>query len=277
MSRRTTRSLTLALGGVLLAAAAGLATAPLAAAQDTGTVYVVHGIPDTPVDVYVDGARALDDFTPATSAGPLQLPAGSHEVTIFPADAADDSGTPVIKATADLASGANVTLVAHLSEAGEPTLTPFVNDVSKLAAGQARLVVRHTAAAPAVDVLAGGKAVISGLTNPNEKALELPAGTVSASVAAAGTTEPVIGPADVDLEEGTATFVHAIGSLEDKTLGLVVVTISGLHSAPSGVPSGAPSGAPSESGIPAGLAVGVLAGVAVIGLAVGRLRSGARR
>ena len=57
-------------------------------------------------------------------------------------------------------------------------------------AGQARLIVRHTAAAPAVDVLAGGSAVISGLTNPNEKALEVPAGTVAAAVAAAGTTQP---------------------------------------------------------------------------------------
>jgi Domain of unknown function (DUF4397) len=271
------RRLTLALGGVLVATATALATAPLAAAQDTGTVYVVHGIPNTPVDVYVDGARALDNFEPATSAGPLQLPAGPHEVTIFPADAADGSGTPVIKATAELPAGANVSLVAHLSEAGEPTLTPFVNDVSKLEPGQARLVVRHTAAAPAVDVLAGGTAVISGLTNPNEKALDLPASTVSASVAAAGTTEPVIGPADLDLKEGTASFVHAIGSLEDKTLGLVVVTVTGLHSSPSGVPSGAPSGAPSDSGVPTGLAFGVIAGVAVIGLTIGRLRSGARR
>ena len=68
--------------------------------------------------------------------------------------------------------------------------------------------------------------MISGLTNPNEKALEVPAGTVPAAVAAAGTTEPVIGPADLDLKEGTATFVHAIGSLQDNTLALVPVTVS---------------------------------------------------
>ena len=277
MPRHLKQGLALALGGVLVAATAALATAPLASAQDTGTVYVVHGIPKTPVDVYVDGKRALDNFEPLTSAGPLQLPAGDHEVTIFPADAPDNSGDPVIKATADLKAGANVTLAAHLTADGKPTLTPFVNDVSKLAAGQARLVVRHTAAAPAVDVLAGGKAVISGLTNPNEKVLNLPASTVSAAVAAAGTTDPVIGPADLDLKEGTATFVHAVGSLDDKTLGLVVVTIKGLHSAPSGVPSGAPSGAPSDSGVPVGLVVGAIAGVAVVGLSIGRLRSGARR
>jgi hypothetical protein len=40
--------------------------------------------------------------------------------------------------------------------------------VSKLGAGQNWLVVRHTAAAPAVDVRAGGKPVFKGLTNPEE-------------------------------------------------------------------------------------------------------------
>jgi hypothetical protein len=249
------RSLTTALGGGLAACALALTVAAPAAAaaeesntQDTGTVRVVHGIPGTPVDVYVDGARALDDFEPGTSAGPVDLPAGARDVAIFPADAADGSGTPLLRATADVPAGAAVTLVAHLSEAGEPTVTPFADDLSAVPAGQARLVVRHTAAAPAVDVLAGGQAVVRGLVNPDEATLEVPAGTVSAAVAAAGTTQPVIGPADLALEEGTATFAYAVGSLQDDTLDLVVVSVDGLHSAPSGVPAGAPSGAPSENG-----------------------------
>ncbi len=265
------RRITTALGGGLAACALVLATAPLAIAQETGQVRVVHGIPDTPVDVYVDGQRALDDFQPGTSEGPVDLPAGGREVAIFPADAADGSGTPLLSATADVPGGGAVTLVAHLTEAGEPTVTPFVDDLSAVPAGQARLVVRHTAAAPAVDVLAGGQAVVSGLTNPNQEALEVPAGTVSASVAAAGTTDPVIGPADLDLAEGTATFVHAIGSLEANNLDLVVVSVDGLHSSPSGVPSVAPSGAPSESEVPAWLVGGGL--VALVGGAAVAMRA----
>ena len=65
---------------VLAATAAGglaLATAFMGAASasaaDTATVYVVHGIPDLPVDVYVNGALTLDDFQPETVAGPLDL------------------------------------------------------------------------------------------------------------------------------------------------------------------------------------------------------------
>ncbi|HXV93277.1 MAG TPA: DUF4397 domain-containing protein [Pseudonocardia sp.] len=270
------RRLTLALGGLLAAAATAVATAPVAAAQETGTVYVVHGIPDTPVDVYVDGERALDDFAPGTNAGPVELPAGTREVALFPADAADNSGDPLLSASPELPAGANVTLVAHLTESGDPTITPFVNDVSAVPAGQARLVVRHTAAAPAVDVLAGGSPVISNFTNPNEEALEVPAGTVSAAVAAAGTTDPVIGPADLNLQEGTATFVHAIGSLEAGNLDLVVFTVEGLHSAPSGVPSGAPSGAPSSAAVPVWLVVGVGAGLVLVAASARQVRSARR-
>ena len=65
----------------------------------------------------------------------------------------------------------------------------------------------------------------------------------------AGTDTVVIGPADVTLKEGTATIVYAIGSAEQKTLGLVVQTISGLHSSPSGVPAG--SGGLAGDGVPA--------------------------
>ena len=71
--------------------------------------------------------------------------------------------------TPTLPAGGNVTLVAHLSESGQPTITPFVNDVSSVPAGQARLVVRHTAAAPAVDVLAGDTPVIQRPDQPERE------------------------------------------------------------------------------------------------------------
>jgi hypothetical protein len=80
--------------------------------------------------------------------------------------------------------------------------------------------------------------VISDLSNPDEKVLDLPAGTVEAAVAAAGTTDPVIGPAEVSVAEGKNTIVYAWGSLEDDNLKLAVQTIDGLHSAPHGVNAG---------------------------------------
>ena len=50
------------------------------------------------------------------------------------------------------------------------------------------------------------------------------------------TPEPVIGPADVTVTEGTHTIVYAWGSLADNNLQLAVQTIEGLHSAPGSVP-----------------------------------------
>jgi len=231
-----TRLLAGAVAGLALALAGALPAN--AATSDKASLSVLHGVPDLTVDVWVNGTRTLDDFTPGSLAGPLELAAGTYTVAITAADAVDASAPAIGPVDLKLEAGKNYTAVAHLDASGKPTATLFTNDISTIAAGQGRLTVRHTAAAPAVDVLAGGTAVISGLTNPQEKVLNLPAGTVSAAVAAAGTTTPVIGPADVNVAEGVNTIVYAWGSLSANNLKLAVQTIGGLHSAPAGVPAG---------------------------------------
>src|SRR4051794_30406712 len=76
-----------------------------AAAADTATVSVVHGIPDTPVNVFVNGKSTLAGFKPLTVAGPLELPAGSYDVKVYPAADTAGTGTPVIQASATLTAG----------------------------------------------------------------------------------------------------------------------------------------------------------------------------
>ena len=226
---------------VALVGAAAVVWAGFAApayAAEGAKLSVLHAVPDLTVDVYVNGERTINDFKPGTLAGPLSLDAGSYEVAITASDAKDDSDPAIGPVDLKLTAGGNYTAVAHLNEDGDPTATLFTNDTTKTDAGQGRLTVRHTAAAPAVDVLAGGDAVISDLSNPDEEVLNLDAGSVKASVAAAGTTDPVIGPADVTVAEGKNTIVYAWGSLEDDNLKLAVQTISGLHSAPNGVDAG---------------------------------------
>lgn len=225
----------IAIGSVV---ALGAAAPAYAISDTTADLSVLHGIPDTTVDVYVDGELTLDDFEPSDLAGPLDLPAGDYEVAITASDAADASAPILGPITLTLEANTSYTAVAHLDEGGSPTVTAFTNDISETAAGEGRLTVRHTAAAPAVDVLAGGSPVIEGLANPDEATMDLAAGTISASVAAAGTTDPVLGPADVTVTEGALTIVYAWGSLEDDNLALAVQTIEGLHSAPHGVNSG---------------------------------------
>ncbi|MFW3169753.1 DUF4397 domain-containing protein [Geodermatophilus sp. CPCC 206100] len=245
--------------------------APPALAADTATVSVLHGVPDTPVDVYANGERLIDDFQPGTLTDPLELPGGTYDLALFPADAPDGSGDPLLSAAGvAVPAGANATVVAHLGADGAPQLTPFVNDTSAVPAGQARVVVRHTAAAPAVDVRAGGQVVAPGLTNPDEATLTVPAGTVSADVVLAGTSTVAIGPADLTLPEGATTIVYAWGS-QEAGFELAVQTISGSHSAPSGVPGGTAGLAGDEGGLPAPLAAVSLAGLVAAGLAARRL------
>lgn len=256
---------TLAVPAIAGAAALALLAVP-AHAQSSGAAMlsVLHAVPDTPVDVYVDGELTLDDFQPGDLAGPLELPGGTYTVAITAPDAADDSEPVIGPVDLELENGGNYTAVAFLDADGAPTASLFTNYTSETAAGEGRLTVRHVAAAPEVDVLAGDEAVISGLANGAEETLDLPAGTVSAAVAAAGTTDPVLGPADVPVTEGTLTIVYAWGSLEDDTLALATQTIEGLHSAPGGVPTGEVE---VRTGLPAALWVAMIAaGLGLVGL-----------
>ena len=233
------------------AVAATVAFAPPAQAADDAHVSILHGVPDAVVDVYANGNALLTDFEPGTLTDPVALPGGDYDLKVVAAgDGAD--GQAIMEANGvTVPAGANITVVAHLDEGGTPVLTPYVNDTSPIAAGQTRLTVRHDAAAPAVDVRAGGEPVFTDLTNPDSVSADIPAGAVTADVVLAGTEKVAIGPADLTLAEGVQTIVYAWGSAADGNLQLAVQTISGSHSSPGGVPGGTGGQAGSASDGPA--------------------------
>jgi hypothetical protein len=272
------RIFTAGVGAAAIAASIALA-GPANAAEGDAQLSVLHGVPNLTVDVWVNGNRTLDDFTPGSLAGPLALPAGAYQIAITAADAPDASAAVIGPVSVNLAANGNYTAVANLDAAGKPTANLFTNDMSQIPAGKGKLTVRHTAAAPAVDVLAAGSPVITNLSNPNEQTLTLDPGTISAAVAATGTTAPVIGPADVTVKEGTHTIVYAWGSLSDKNLQLAVQTIDGMHSAPGSVP-GARDGSADVATAPATLALGFGAAALVLllgGLGVARTAAARNR
>lgn len=203
------------------------------ATEDQATVSVLHAVPGLTVDVYAGDKELIPDFTPGTLTEPMKLDAGSYDIKIFK-DGEGPQGTPAIEKTVDVPAGANATLVAHLTADGRPVLDAFVNDTSKVPDGKSRVTVRHVAAAPAVDVRANGAVVFKDLENPKEAKGEVAAGKVSADVVLAGTNTVAIGPATLDLAEGSNTIVYAWGSATDKNLALKTQAISDMHSAPSG-------------------------------------------
>ncbi|HEX6425355.1 MAG TPA: DUF4397 domain-containing protein [Acidimicrobiales bacterium] len=222
----------------LLLALAGTAAAGASPSQEAAArIHLIHGIPDTPVDVEANGENVIEGFefgdTEDLSALAGQTLTGVAVKAAGTEDVAIDAGDLALPAEG------NVTAIAHLDAEGTPTLTVFENDVSAVAAGQGRLVVRHTAAAPAVDVKANGEVAFSNLSNPNEASADLPAGTVSAEVVPTGADEPVvIGPADLPVTEGSSLIVYAVGSLDGGTIQTLTETIDGLGGAPNGVPTG---------------------------------------
>ena len=145
-------------------------------------------------------------------------------------------------------------------------LSLFTNDISATASGEGRLTVRHVAAAPAVDILANGAAAFTNLENPNEVKADLPVGTYSAAVALAGTTAPVIGPADVTVTEGMNTIVYAWGSAANANLALAVQTVNTNMGAPTGVAAGS-APVPVDNTAPLALIVVAALGLAGAGLA----------
>ncbi|GAA0607714.1 DUF4397 domain-containing protein [Kribbella sandramycini] len=260
----------------VMAAGLLLAGLPAAAAQAgptaNATVSVLHAVPGATVDVYANGKALLTDFKPGTLTDPVKLPEGAYDLKVTAAGAGANGAAVIQADDVKVPGGANITVVAHLGADGKPVLTPFVNDVSKVAAGKGRLTVRHTAAAPAVDIRAGGKPVFAGLTNPEEAKADLPAGTVKADVALAGTSTVALGPADVPVKEGVNTIVYAWGSAADKNLKLAVQTISGLHHNPSGIPGGTGGQAASDGVTPVwALGLAVLAAIGAISVGSARL------
>jgi hypothetical protein len=196
----------------------------------TGLVTVIHGVPGLVVDVYVNGAKTLPSFAPNTVTSPLELPEGNYDIVIVPEGG--DPVSPAISGSAFLPAGANVSIVAHLTEAGAPTLSVFVNDVSRAKSGKSRLVVRHTAAAPTVDIslerrgfFFRTKAKIEDLSNPGQRSAVLLAGKWKGSIFHAGSNTPVFGPANLQLNPSVSTIVYAVGSLSDGTFTLLTQQI----------------------------------------------------
>jgi hypothetical protein len=251
-----------ALGLILSLSVAGVASA----SSHTGSVTVIHGVPGLTVDVYVNGDLTLEGFEPGSITDPLELEEGTYDIEIRAAGEPADSD-PAISGSADVQAGVNASVIAHLTEDGTPSLAVFGNDVTTIGAGETRLTVRHAAAAPAVDVWVDGAVTVESLANGEEASLDVPASSYNVAVSAAGSEDPVLGPADFDLAEGTSYIVYAIGSLDDGSLDLLVQTISGLHDAPTNVPAGTGSTANASEG--SSMLLIMAAGFSVVALAGG--------
>ena len=249
--------------GVAALATAGIAVPANALSSTTADVWVVHAFPGVTVDVFINGELAIDAFAPGDVEPLVDVAPGNYVIDIA-ADSADTTITPgdglfgTGAAGVDVAAATSYSLVAHPDTSGDPILTPFVNDLSSVGAGNASVTVRHTANAPAVNVVALPDTVLfSGVTNTQQGTTSVPAGTYDIQVQVAADDSVAIDLPDTALADGTHYFIHAFGPQQDDSFSVVIFTIGDT---PSGVPGGS-AGLVAENG---DNAAGALAGAAVL-------------
>ena len=200
-----------------LAAIAAMTCIPqTTSAQSAADLTLVHGIPGTTVDLSVDGTVVIDAFVPGSLAN-ISSFAGQTLQNVTVTD--DATGDIVIGPVASLVipdSGSH-SLVAHLDAAGVAVLSTFENNAEPTATGDARLTLRHTAEAPAVDLIIGDQRPIVDAINGQSAELELPAGSLTDAQLAPTGDVAIAEIATLDLAANTNTIVYAVGSVDDDT------------------------------------------------------------
>jgi hypothetical protein len=146
--------------GLMLLVALALAAPALAQGAGEAHVRVAHLSPDAP-NVYVNGEPALTDVPYTTVSSYLPLPAGTQQVTVYPAG---DTTTPVIDAPLELAAGGAYTLNVNAGGTNQTVLT--VPDTILAEGGVYSAFAVGTVFADSLDVLlvqdnAGGAATAS--------------------------------------------------------------------------------------------------------------------
>lgn len=227
-ARRGTATGVIAGALILLPIASAGAVAPAAKGAEA-TVSVLHAIPiglgADVVDVYAGKTLLIDDLTPG-ALKTVKVSGGSYDLAVFADGTSPSSGTALLSVTdARIPARKNITVAAHLTAAGRPALTSFVNDTSTVGRGMGRLTVRNIAAVGPLDVRSGGSVLLAGIRNPRQGDIGLNARGYRITMVQAGTKRAVMPTSNVYISNtegtqdmGTNTIVYVWGSAADGTL-----------------------------------------------------------
>lgn len=222
-----------------------LYSSQVAAQSPLPEVIIVHGIPgadlsqpgDLRVDISVDGACAIRQLAYRGIVGPLHVAAGTRNIAVHYPATGNCTSAPVIgPAAVPFYTGETSTVIAHLGSDGRPTASKFVNDLRTTTAGRARVLIHHTANAPAVDAYltrAFGNplstvSLTTGLVAGEQAVAPVPGDTQQLALTAAGSTAAALGPVGVSLSPNRAYLLYVVGSLTNRTLDVIVKDVSEL-------------------------------------------------
>lgn len=204
-------------------------------------VQILHGVPKTPVDLYVNGKALATNFTTGSIAGPVKLAPGNYQVALYAAipNAPKDTSARTDAALLDKSVTVGTdpaTVVAYLGQDGKPAVSAYTERFSTLPAGRSRVLVRHLMSFGPAEVFVNGKSI--GTVKPGDE--------TSADVAAGSALVELKGPdgqsvykATVKVPAGELASFTAIGSPADKSAELMLQRFTGLQqAAPAAVPTG---------------------------------------
>lgn len=216
-------------GGVATASFAGHAEeAPHAAAKAArGKIAIIQAVPKLDMTVTVDGNQVQQGVAEGTIIGPLELSAGSHDVTFSDGSGAD------ITSSVDVSAGQSSDVVVHrpAQVGGTPVVSVYPTPSDPIDPGKARVLLAHTATTAPADVVVDGQTVFTNIANGEFAQADVAAGPHKVSLLPAGVTgKPILGPLDVDLKAGTITAVYAVGNPKDGSMNVIVRTTGGTGS-----------------------------------------------
>ena len=211
--------------GLALMTALALVAPAFAQGAGQAQVRVAHLAPDAPnVDVYVNGDPVLTDVPYTTVSEYLSLPAGTQQVTVY---ATGDTTSPVIDTPVELAAGGAYTVAAvGLVADGSLTAQVYEDDLRSPASANAKVRVVHASpdAGPVDVVPRGGQALVAGLTFPEASPYaQVPAGTYTLDVNAAGTNQTALTVPDATLASGGVYSAFAVGTVFADSLNVLLV------------------------------------------------------
>lgn len=243
MAKRTVSRRVFAGAGVGLVVATASAKLQLGAAQDAtpeaspeaspmaspvtagSQIRILHASPDAPaVDIYVNGALAIENLAYGAFTAFTPVPAGDNQVQVTATGT--DVSEAVIDTTVTLEAGFAYTALAigMVDDIGAVVVT---SELAPLADDKSRVRLVHASPdAPAVDVsVVDGPVLFENVAYPTASDyIEVDAGTYDLAVSPIGSDEVVLTITGVVLEGGIVNDLVAIGTVDAGTLAVVQLT-----------------------------------------------------